>query len=490
MAVGKEGTMQFNSYIFILLYLPVFVIGYFVLNRINLAMGKIYFILMSALFYMYGGLYTTLIIGAGILINYFFSHMIAGSCRYRKLFLITDITVNILWLFYFKYFNFFLETVNGSFGTKYVLRDIILPLGISFLTFQQIMYVVSVYKTGIASVKLADYLAYILYFPKIIMGPLVEPADLLSQINDPALKRVNWDHIAGGLKTFSYGLFKKVILADTFAVAVLWGYSNMETATSGDWFLVMLFYTFEIYFDFSGYSDMAAAVSQMLNITLPMNFDSPYKAVSIRDFWKRWHISLTNFLTKYIYIPLGGSKKGKARTYINTLVVFLISGIWHGANWTFLLWGILHGILSIADRIFEKYKRGIAGVIKWACTFAAVNILWLLFRSDSVVQWRDILVKMFTFQSMHISDGLLEAFLLPEIDIILRVLHVSDINTVVRGFNLLVFVFVSLGICLVPENNYKNMKKTGWLSMFCAAVAFIWAFLCLSSESVFVYFNF
>jgi len=163
--------------------------------------------------------------------------------------------------------------------------------------------------------------------------------------------------MAYGIKNFSFGLFKKVMIADVFSQGVSWGFENMGIATAADWLLIMLFYTLEIYYDFSGYSDMAGGVSMMLNITLPINFDSPYKAISVRDFWKRWHISLTKFLTKYVYIPLGGSRKTKLLTYVNTMTVFLISGLWHGANWTFILWGALYGLFMIYDRIFEKKTK-------------------------------------------------------------------------------------------------------------------------------------
>lgn len=223
--------------------------------------------------------------------------------------------------------------------TEYSFKELFLPLGISFITFQQIAYLVSVYREELKEPSVVDYLVYILYFPKLLMGPLAEPIDFMGQLNDAATKKVNGDHTAQGLKLFSFGLFKKMILADTFATAFIWGQENISALTSVDCILVMLSYTFEIYFDFSGYSDMAVGVSRMLNITLPMNFNSPYKAVSIRDFWKRWHISLTNFFTKYIYIPLGGSRKGKAATYLNTMVVFIISGVWHGAGWSFIVCG-------------------------------------------------------------------------------------------------------------------------------------------------------
>lgn len=482
--------MQFNSYIFILLYLPVLLIGYFLLNKISITIGKVFMIAAGIVFYMYGGWEITLILGGSIFVNYLVAFIIGRIQKGKKAVLVAGIAANIALLFYFKYFNFFLQSIAEATGQEFTLREIILPLGISFFTFQQIMYVVNVYQNNIKQANLFDYLVYILYFPKLIMGPLAEPAELIEQFNDKNRKKVNWDNVSYGIKIFSYGLFKKMLLADTFAAAVAWGYSNIETSTAMDWFLIMLFYTFEIYFDFSGYSDMAVGISKMMNIDLPMNFDSPYKALSIRDFWKRWHMTLTGFLTRYIYIPLGGSKKGEIRTYINTVIVFLVSGIWHGANWTFLLWGGLHGVLSVGDKLTERLKKNLSEVVRWGGTFLAVNILWLLFRSESIEQWKSLLIRMFSFQDMSVSDDLLNAFLLPETDLLLKLLHLEGINAAVRGFRLIIFVLCAYGICLIPENNYKKLETNNWLTMVMAAVAFVWSFLCLSSESVFVYFGF
>lgn len=484
--------MQFNSYIFILAFLPLLILGYFGLNKINLFLGKLYIIAASIVFYVYGGLDIAVILGISILLNYIFACFISKlkSGKYSKLFLSFAIIINAAILFYFKYFNFFISTVNLTLKTDFVTKNIILPLGVSFFTFQQIMYLVNVYKGTVGDINAIDYLAYILYFPKLIMGPLIEPADLITQMNNAENKSINWENLSYGLKIFSFGLFKKIILADTFTSAVDWGYSNIGTVTSMEWILIMLCYTFEIYFDFSGYCDMATGISIMLNITLPINFDSPYKAISIREFWKKWHISLTTFLTKYVYIPLGGNKKGKLRTYINTLLVFCVSGIWHGANWTFILWGILHGLLSISDRIFENMQKKIFEPVRWMCTFFAVNILWLLFRSDSVSQWILILEIMFKFENTSVSDAFLEEFGLPEYSFINNELYLESLYSTVRGFSLVLFIFSAFFICLVPENNYRNLKKNNWIYMFISAIAFIWGFLCISTESVFVYSNF
>ena len=482
--------MQFNSFIFILLFLPLTVTLYYTLNKINDTVGKIVLLIASIIFYAYTDRVTLIVLGISLVLNYGFALAIANVKKWRSFYLFTPIVINTGILLYFKYLNFVIENVNHFFMKSIPLKEMILPIGISFFTFQQIAYMVAVYRKEIEKNNILDYLVYILYFPKILMGPLTEPTDFMAQINDTTLKKVNLDNIVCGIKIFSFGLFKKVMLADVFAKAVTWGYTNIDIATSMDWILVMLFYTFEIYFDFSGYSDMAVGTSLMLNIKLPINFDSPYKAISIRDFWKRWHISLTKFFTKYIYIPLGGSKKGIFFTYVNTMIVFLISGIWHGANWTFIVWGILHGALSVFDRIFDKYQKKICKPIRWICTFIVVNVLWLLFRSDSISQWLDIIAKIISFPNLNISDGIIQVFNLQETVFISNVLGVTEFVKNIRGFWMIVYLIVSYGLCMLFENNYKKLEKISWITMFVSSIAFVWGFICLSGESVFVYFNF
>lgn len=482
--------MQFNSYIFILLFLPITAILYFLSNKIQNSIGKIVIIAASIIFYAYSDSKTVIILGISIIINYLFAKQLERRIVWRKIYLFLPIAVNVVLLLYFKYLNFAISNINLLFNFEIETKDILLPIGISFFTFQQIAYIVAIFRKEIKKADLLDYLTYILYFPKLLMGPLTDPVDFIKQINNNSLKKVNWDNISYGLKIFCFGLFKKVLIADTFATAVSWGYSNIEIATSIDWILVMLFYTFEIYFDFSGYSDMAVGASYMLNITLPINFDSPYKAVSIRDFWKRWHISLTKFLTKYIYIPLGGSKKGTALTYLNIMLVFLISGIWHGANWTFILWGLLNGLFSILERIFDKIQNKIFEPAKWILTFGIINILWLLFRSDSIAQWIRILKTIICFGNTTVTEGLINSFVIPETSFIQNILHLGKFTSNIRGFWMLIFILCSFTICLIPENNYQRLRKNSLAAMVLAALAFIWSFLCLSGDSTFVYFNF
>lgn len=450
--------------------------------------GKLALIAGSLFFYGYGDFSVLKIFLISIALNYLFS---IGICRlkWKKIFTAVPIVINVGLLLYFKYTDFLITNINTWFGKDNALLELTLPIGISFFTFQQIAYVVSVYRGAIGS-SVIDYLVYITYFPKILMGPLVEPSDFYEQLNDSSLKKINIDNIASGIKLFSFGLFKKLLLADTFASAVSWGYTNIATATAKDWLFIMLFYTFEIYFDFSGYSDMATGASLLFNITLPINFDSPYKAISIRDFWKRWHISLTRFFTKYIYIPLGGSRKGIVLTCVNTMIVFLVSGLWHGANWTFILWGALHGAFSVMDRLFDKAEKKIFEPVRWFAAFAAVNVLWLLFRSDTIEQWYEILKTILKQNAAGVSDGLINIFKIAESDFLLKYLPFLAKLSEIRGFWMLLFTSAAFGICLIPENAYRNRNKFSLLGMLLAAAAFIWSFTCFSSESVFVYFNF
>ena len=376
--------MQFNSYEFILIFLPLLLAGYFLLNRLSHTLGKVFLAGMGAAFYLYYGVPSAVLLLFSLLFNYAAAALVARRDGASRTILILDVAANLALLFFFKYADFFLETLEHLLRSGYRL-NLFLPLGISFFTFQQISYVLHVRDSG-RNETVLNYLLYILFFPKLIMGPLAEPDELIPQFDDASRKKPVPENLACGAKLFCFGLFKKMILADTFFAAVEWGFAEISGATSGDLFLTMLAYTFEIYFDFSGYSDMAVGIAQMLNIDLPINFDSPYRALSIRDFWKRWHISLTTFLTRHVYYPLGGNRRGTARQYLNIMVVFLLSGIWHGANWTFFLWGLLHGALSVFERMRERAGRRLNDVAGWLFTFLSVNVLWLLFRAESLGQ--------------------------------------------------------------------------------------------------------
>ena len=330
-----------------------------------------------------------------------------------------------------------------------------------------------------------DYVLYVVYFPKLIMGPIAPAEDLIPQFHQESRLRFRQEQFSAGIQQFTFGLFKKAVLADTFASAAV--FLTMEEASALELILMMLAYTFQIYFDFSGYSDMALGFSRMLNIDLPMNFDSPYKALSIRDFWKRWHMSLTAFLTRYIYFPLGGSRKGKARTYLNTIIVFLISGLWHGASFGFVLWGLLNGLLSVFERMTEQYRKYIPKVLQWLLTFGVINVLWLLFQNGSTTEWIGRLTKILAFADTNICSGFYERFLTPEIQLLLRLLRLDMGLLWVRRAVLGLFYGGSLLLCLVPENTCRREYGMTARSAILTALLLVFCLTCLSKNAVFVY---
>lgn len=322
------------------------------------------------------------------------------------------------------------------------------------------------------------------------MGPLVKPQDLIPQFHNFQNKKCNINNLMVGIRLFNIGLFKKAILADTFSRAVGWGFDNIYVLTSMDVVVIMLAYTFQIYFDFSGYSDMAVGIAKMMNINLSINFDSPYKAISIRDFWNRWHITLTKFLTQYIYIPLGGSKKGKIKTYINIMIVFLISGIWHGANWTFILWGLLYGLLQVIERIGEKIRNKINIVIQWMVTFTLINFLWLLFRADSVSQWIYLIKQIVVGNDYIISQGIMDCFNLPEIQFLMHHFPFSYLDYLINGCPMFLFLVISMLGCLYIKNAYRRKYTQDLITPIISAIMFCWSLISLSGETMFLYNNF
>ena len=317
------------------------IIGFFGLNYIKQnTLAKIYLIACSLWFYGYFNPWYLWIISGSVLVNYgiskgfsFFNH----KSGIKKLLLFLGVIFNLALIFYFKYYDFFIENINVMLKKNLALMNVALPLGISFFTFQQISFVVDSYRQETKQYSFVEYALFVTFFPQLVAGPIVSHDEIIPQFQDEKKRHLDISMMNRGICLFVIGLFKKVLIADTFGNAVNVGWESLELLTSLEAILVSLFYTFQIYFDFSGYCDMASGIASMFNIELPLNFNSPYKAESIIEFWKRWHITLTRFLRKYIYFPLGGSRKGEVRAYVNVLVVFLLSGVWHGAGWTFII---------------------------------------------------------------------------------------------------------------------------------------------------------
>ncbi|MGI5977180.1 MAG: MBOAT family O-acyltransferase [Candidatus Limivicinus sp.] len=479
--------MQFSTYEYILFFLPAVICIYYLLNRWSELAGRIFLLAASVFFYAFAGIEFLLILAASVAVNYLFSLLLRKKGKGRPVLLWAGIIFNVLILFYYKYSGFFMENINRFFGTSHGIEDIILPLGISFIVFQQIAYLVDCCRGEADSDSFLDYALYTLYFPKLLMGPITLRKDLIPQFHDVQRKKISPDLMSRGIRMFVGGLCKKVLLADVFAPAVNWAFDNIDFISSMDVFVTMLAYSFQIYFDFSGYSDMASGSSLMLGIELPVNFNSPYHALSVRDFWKRWHMSLTGFLRQYIYFPLGGSRKGKFRTYLNTMIVFLISGIWHGANYTFILWGLLHGALSIFDRLTEKKRDTVHPAMQWMLTFLAVGVLWLLFRSPGISDWVYLVKKMLCFTDLNVSVGIAVCFINPVTKMLTGLLHLEHISSLVYGFNLVIYFAVAFIVVLCFRNNSVRKYKNTVFSFVISALMLIVCLSCLGGEVFFVY---
>lgn len=498
--------MQFNTYLYILAFLPLTVIGWFLLNKCSHKAALVFLIAVSLFFYAYAGLSGFVWLLISMVVNY--GVVVVLERWHKKCLMWLGIVFNIALLFYFKYTNFAIDTVNQIAGANLAALDLVLPVGISFFTFQQISYLVDSYREGKTS--LIDYLLYVTFFPKMLMGPIVKRDDLLPQFHDEAKRRVNSDNLIRGLQMFIFGLFKKVILADTFAGAVswAWGLDSISSASSMDWLLVMLAYTFQIYFDFSGYSDMAIGTARMLNIELPMNFDSPYKAKSVLEFWDRWHISLTSWFREYVFFPIATNKKlsrwarklakrtGKRRVAvllpqcIAQFITFLLSGLWHGANWTYVLWGCIHGLLCIFDRLTEKIHKMCPSALCWILSFLTINVLGLMLPSEDIGQWWDILCRVFSFNGAQVSGGLIAVFSIPYETVFNGLLHVYSLFENICVFWMLLFYIGSIFLCLAFENVYKRKYRKNAFTAIVAAVLLAFTVTCIGGESVFVYFNF
>lgn len=290
---------------------------------------------------------------------------------------------------------------------------------------------------------------------------------------------------------FSLGLFKKVIIADTFGMAVTYGFGTIDTLSSLEALIVSLSYTFQLYFDFSGYCDMAMGIGHMFNIELPQNFNSPYKATSITEFWERWHMSLTRFLRTYIYIPLGGNRKGKIRTYINIMIVYLVSGIWHGANWTFVLWGVIHGFLNCLNRLFQKSWEKLGKVTQWFITFMLVDILWIIFRADNIASAVLFIKKMCCLSDFSISESLYDCFNLSEVILVEhKIPLLNDLSARITGFHLWLFIFGAFFIVLNFRNSKELEFKPTIATSLLTVIFMFWSVISLAGIFTFLYFDF
>lgn len=407
----------------------------------------------------------------------------------RKSILIFGVVLNLSLLGYFKYADFFIENINIAFSVNAESLNLLLPLAISFFTFQQIAYLVDSYRQETKEYDFLNYALFVTFFPQLIAGPIVHHKEMMPQFAKTRNKVKNYRNIAMGLFIFSIGLFKKVVIADTFAVWATQGFDVATTLNLFEAWATSLSYTFQLYFDFSGYTDMAIGLALLFNIRLPVNFNSPYKATNIQDFWRRWHITLSRFLRDYVYIPLGGNKKGSFRTYNNLMATFVIGGLWHGAGWTFVFWGFLHGLALIIQRLWGKLGFKLWTWFAWLITFNFVNIAWVFFRAK---EWNDavkVLSSMFSLDNI-VLPNMLESRLPFLSD--LGIKFVGFVDNIGSGYLSPIWIMAGFILTLMfkSSNEYLKEFNPNKKNLMLTISFFIFGALYLAKAGEFLYFNF
>jgi len=489
--------MLFNSYEFIFLFLPLTFAIYFYLNHKRLTEASNAFLICSSLFfYSWWNVVYLPIILVSTMFNYIVGRILADECKNKrksfskKIILIFGVIANLSLLGYFKYTDFLIENFNLAFDSKLESLHLVLPLAISFFTFQQIAYLVDSYRRETKEHSFLSYTLFVTFFPQLIAGPIVHHKEMMPQFSNVRNKVKNYKNISAGLFIFSLGLFKKVAIADTFSV---WATNGFDTATTLNLFeawATSLSYTFQLYFDFSGYADMAIGLALLFNIKLPINFNSPYKARSIQDFWKRWHITLSLFLRDYVYIPLGGNRNGHFRTYNNLLITFLIGGLWHGASWTFIFWGVLHGMALVIQKMWAILGVKLWGWLAWFITFNFVNITWIFFRAN---EWNDaikVLGGMFSLENVVLNPVLQSKLsFLAEYGISFGPMFRS-----IDGSKSVVFALLLAFILVIAfSNSIQKLKEfeVNYKTLFVSSMSILLSLIVLlDSQSQFLYFDF
>ena len=394
--------MLFNSYPFIFGFLPLVLLGYFAANRLGATAPVVWLALASLVFYSFSNWPFVALLLASIAFNYLIGWLLISrrlGARPRLAALVVGVTGDLVTLGVFKYAGFLVANVNAVFSTSIVV-NILLPVGISFYTFTQIAFLVDAYRGKVAHYALPHYALFVTYFPHLIAGPILHHRDMIPQFESADSRKPNPRLILYGLIIFGIGLFKKTVLADGIQPLVALAFHQAAPSFDQAW-IGALAYTFQLYFDFSGYSDMAIGISLMFGIFLPLNFNSPYKAGNIIDFWRRWHMTLSQFLRDYLYIPLGGNRHGSLLRYVNLMITMLLGGLWHGAAWTFVIWGALHGLYLCINHAWINYGPPIPRMLQrpanaagFALTFLAVVVAWVFFRADSLASALSVLSRL------------------------------------------------------------------------------------------------
>ena len=458
--------MLFNSYEFIFVFLPITLLMYFGIAKFkstNMALG--FLVLASLVFYSYWDINNLPILLFSIIFNYIMGNLIEKNKS--KKWLIFSIFLNLLMLGYFKYSSFFIMNFNAIFNMSLPVPEIILPLGISFFTFTQTAYLVDVYRNETGRYSFLKYSLFVTVFPHLIAGPILYHKKIIPQFSDKINFILSYKNIAIGIFIFSLGLFKKVVLADSLSPWVNVVFENSSRIGFVDAWLGALGYTLQLYFDFSGYSEMAIGLGLMFNLKLPINFNLPYKSTSIIEFWRRWHMSLSEFLKYYLYIPMGGNRLGEYKRMRNLFLTMLLGGLWHGAGWTFVIWGVLHGIYLIINHFWRKIGYVIPNKLSWVITIISVIFAWVFFRSDNINDAFNICSAMIGLRS-----------------------NLDNVSLVSKSKFIIVFV---LFLIVLYENNIDKRIdgfKSNYLFLAITIIALLWSLFSFAQVSEFLYFQF
>jgi D-alanyl-lipoteichoic acid acyltransferase DltB (MBOAT superfamily) len=450
----------------------------------------IFLITCSFLFYSYWELNRIFILFLSLLINYFFGKAIIRIKNNKKKILIIGIFFNLGVLIYYKYKNFFITNFSKLIFINIEINQAILPLAISFFTFQQISYLVEIYKNKIQKQNFLHYLFFVTFFPHLIAGPMVLYNQISKQLKNNKILKIKFDNINFAICIFFIGLFKKTVLGEQFGYWANLGYDkSIDNLTLIESWQTSLSYSLQIYFDFSAYSDMAYGLALLFNIKYIQNFNSPYKAKNIQDFWRRWHISLYIFFKRYIYLPLGGNKKGQLRTIFNIFLTFLLCGLWHGASWMFIIWGLIHALGLIFYRFFILTKIRIHYVISCFITFNYINFSWIFFRAENFEDAKKIITGMIGLNTSGIIDYL-----------IYNLIDKNSLNNKIEFFqnieggrSSLLTILVGLFLVFFNKNSFQICQETkGKKTVFYILMGF--TIFCgisfINKSSQFIYFNF
>lgn len=486
--------MLFNSYAFIFIFLPIVFSAFFSFAKFRITkVATASLVLASLFFYAYWEVAYLPLLLLSILFNFQIGRQIERNLPGNKarLIFIIGVTTDLLLLGYFKYANFFVDSLNTVFHTGWLIQHIALPLGISFFTFTQIAYLVDAYRGETKGYKLLTYSLFVTFFPHLIAGPILYHKDIIPQFH--RLRNFVFSHknTAMGLTLFTLGLFKKVVIADTLSPWAGSVFNNPNDIGFVEAWIGVLSYTFQIYFDFSGYSDMAIGLGYMLNITLPINFNSPYKATSIIDFWRRWHMTLSFFLRHYLYIPLGGNRYGAARQMINILITMLLGGLWHGAGWTFVIWGGLHGTYLVVNHLWRRLNIPLPDILAWGITFFSVTIGWVFFRANNVYDGLKIIKIMAGLENKTLSNPYgdrINTLIEGKMSITTGIFYMFNTE---RGKSLIAVVVLLLCVTLLPNTQQvmQRFKPSRWLGIMAGVLA-LYTISYMDAISEFLYFQF